>query len=299
VIDFQRISTPDCPKIEFTYLYLWDEPFTAIDARFIPVDCPRKKALSALRLNVYRLLAINQNIHNEVTERQIIDHVRGKIEFALEMGNRSSIFEGDITSIVKECISNEAPEWVANALFTKKKVEWKSNWRELIVYSEEETKKVDSISDESERKAYRLKLNKKKKMEYYYECAEVNNRADTLDKVNMFLNGALETTAPEDITYNLIAQGTGLHPQTLRNHLKKASEVFEFLELNEDARNKWKESNDAKIYKACHDINKRGDKITKKGLSEESGVSRTTIYKKWKSKNMNLESVVNSLNKKI
>ena len=109
----------------------------------------------------------------------------------------------------------------------------------------------------------------------------------------------IETTNREDRSYNSLSNHLGVSLRTLRVNIDIFPKLKEQLDLTDDKRMDIKKEVDETLIKACQDIHNRGKKITKKGLSEESGISRTTIYKKWVDENFRLKDFVEELNSSV
>lgn len=298
MIDYQIVSQPKCRKVEHRYLYVWEEPFSVIDARFIPFDCSRKAAINGVRLATYKLMAINTNINSAPKDSDVINHIEAKVYFSMRLGKRASIHSRDIEEIVMECFLTEPPEYIAKNIITTKRVEWKSNWMDLIQFSTEQKKKMNSLGDD-EKMSYEFKIIGEQKRKYAMECMSFSNGVLIVDKVREAMDSWLETNAKEDITYNYIAKELGHDVTTIKKYLKDAKDIYDFLELQDDARRRWRKSNDAKLVNSCYIINERGKKITKVGLSNESGLSRQTVYNKWNDRDLKLNTLVESLNSKL
>ena len=279
--NYLRITpvTKDC-RVEFNYLYVWNEPYELVDARFFVFGLNRKKTLKNLRLFIYKLWYINPEVDsNEICE-YLIEIVKKKSSTGI------FITESDVYNMVYEIFDSDLPSNISEIVKTKdgknkvvKIVEWKKNINGLLVI---DSKRMEEIRNCENREQEIKKEYKKIKLKYMKNCIDKVGKEDKLQLIEATIDSLREEK--ESATIKDISDLSGVGYLTTRKYIDLMADRLDFVDGFKVIRNQHKETSDSTISELLRckkELEKEGVKINKMSLHKASGISRPTIDKHW------------------
>ena len=279
--------TKDC-RVEFEYLYIWNEPYEVVDASFFVFVKDKKKTLLLLKTYIYKLRYINP----DCTDVSVMEHI-------IEILNNSSdkgvfitetdickmvynIFEIDIPSDISKMvktkyIKNKQNKWEES--ITTRRAEWKNNIYGLLRIKPERMREILSSDnpDEEERKEY-----KKIKMNYIRKCMSLVDKNNNERKIEVAIDALKESS--QSTNAQELSKETSMSIQSIRKHLNNIADRIDFVDGFKVIRNMNTEGADASIQKmidAKQKLTNDGLKVNKVNVQRESGLSKPTVNKHW------------------
>ncbi len=279
--NYLRITpvTKDC-RVEFNYLYVWNEPYELVDARFFVFGLSRKKTLRNLRLFIYKLWYINPDVDSNEMCEYLVEIIKKKSSTGI------FITESDVYNMVYEIFDSDLPSNISELVKTKdgknkvtKIVEWKKNINGLLVI---DSKRMDEIR-KSENKEQDIKKEYKKiKLKYMKNCIDKVGKEDKLQLIEATIDSLREEK--ESATIKDISDLSGVGYLTTRKYIDLMADRLDFVDGFKVIRNQHKETSDSTIselLRCKEELEKNNIKVNKMSLHKASGISRPTIDKHW------------------
>lgn len=279
--NYLRITpvTKDC-RVEFNYLYVWNEPYELVDARFFVFGLSRKKTLRNLRLFIYKLWYINPDVDSNEMCEYLVEIIKKKSSTGI------FITESDVYNMVYEIFDSDIPSNISELVKTKdgknkvtKIVEWKKNINGLLVI---DSKRMDEIR-KSENKEQDIKKEYKKiKLKYMKNCIDKVGKEDKLQLIEATIDSLREEK--ESATIKDISDLSGVGYLTTRKYIDLMADRLDFVDGFKVIRNQHKETSDSTIselLRCKEELEKNNIKVNKMSLHKASGISRPTIDKHW------------------
>lgn len=142
--NYLRITpvTEGCRE-EFSYLYVWNEPYEVVDARYFVFGLSKERTIRNLKLFTYKLWYINPDASSNEICDYVIDIVNKKSSTGI------FITESDVYKLIHSVFESELPINISDIVKTKdgknittKIVEWKNNINGLLVISNERMNEI-------------------------------------------------------------------------------------------------------------------------------------------------------------
>lgn len=279
--NYLRITpvTKDC-RVEFNYLYVWNEPYELVDARFFVFGLSRKNTLKNLRLFIYKLWYINPSVDSNEMCDYLIEIIKKKSSTGI------FITESDVYNMVYEIFDSEIPSNISELVKTKdgknkvtKIVEWKKNINGLLVI---DSKRMDEIRKSKNKEQDIKKEYKKIKLKYMKNCIDKVGKEDKLQLIEATIDSLREEK--ESATIKDISDLSGVGYLTTRKYIDLMADRLDFVDGFKVIRNQHKETSDSTIselLRCKEELEKEGVKVNKMSLHKASGISRPTIDKHW------------------
>jgi hypothetical protein len=279
--NFLRITpiTKDC-RVEFDYLYVWNEPYEIVDATFLVFGFDKKSTIKNLTLFIYKLWYINP----EASRNEIIEYVVG----LLNMKSSSGIFvtETDIVNLVFNIFNVDLPNDISSMVKTKdgvkkttKIVEWKHSLNGLLVIDSKTMNQIRLSSDINEelKKEY-----KRIKIKYMKQCLDKVKKTNSIHIVENTIDVLREDR--DSATVKDISDISGMSYITTRKYIDLMADRLNFIDGFKVIKNQHKETAEqvlCGLLKNKEEMIRLGVKFNKISLHKISGVSRPTIDKYW------------------
>jgi len=279
--NYLRITpvTKDC-RVEFNYLYVWNEPYELVDARFFVFGLSRKKTLSNLRLFIYKLWYINTDVDSNEMCEYLVEIIKKKSSTGI------FITESDVYNMVYEIFDSDLPSNISELVKTKdgknkvtKIVEWKKNINGLLVI---DSKRMDEIRKSKNKEQDIKKEYKKIKLKYMKNCIDKVGKEDKLQLIEATIDSLREEK--ESATIKDISDLSGVGYLTTRKYIDLMADRLDFVDGFKVIRNQHKETSDSTIselLRCKEELEKNNIKVNKMSLHKASGISRPTIDKHW------------------
>lgn len=279
--NYLRITpvTKDC-RVEFNYLYVWNEPYELVDARFFVFGLSRKKTLRNLRLFIYKLWYINPDVDSNEMCEYLVEIIKKKSSTGI------FITESDVYSMVYEIFDSDLPSNISELVKTKdgknkvtKIVEWKKNINGLLVI---DSKRMDEIRKSKNKEQDIKKEYKKIKLKYMKNCIDKVGKEDKLQLIEATIDSLREEK--ESATIKDISDLSGVGYLTTRKYIDLMADRLDFVDGFKVIRNQHKETSDSTIselLRCKEELEKNNIKVNKMSLHKASGISRPTIDKHW------------------
>ena len=279
--NYLRITpvTKDC-RVEFNYLYVWNEPYELVDARFFVFGLSRKKTLRNLRLFIYKLWYINPDVDSNEMCEYLVEIIKKKSSTGI------FITESDVYNMVYEIFDSDLPSNISELVKTKdgknkvtKIVEWKKNINGLLVI---DSKRMDEIRKSKNKEQDIKKEYKKIKLKYMKNCIDKVGKEDKLQLIEATIDSLREEK--ESATIKDISDLSGVGYLTTRKYIDLMADRLDFVDGFKVIRNQHKETSDSTIselLRCKEELEKNNIKVNKMSLHKASGISRPTIDKHW------------------
>lgn len=279
--NYLRITpvTKDC-RVEFSYLYVWNEPYELVDARFFVFGLNKEKTIRNLKLFIYKLWYINPDVSSNELCEYVVEIVKKKSSTGI------FITESDVYKLMYSIFESELPINISELVKTKdgknkvtKIVEWKNNINGLLVIDSKrmsEIRKSKNI-DQEIKKEY-----KKIKLKYMKNCIDKVGKEDKLQLIEATIDSLREEK--ESATIKDISDLSGVGYLTTRKYIDLMADRLDFIDGFKVIRNQHKETSDNTIYellKYKQELEDNGIRLNKMSLHKVSGISRPTIDKHW------------------
>ena len=279
--NYLRITpvTKGC-RVEFSYLYVWNEPYEVVDARFFIFGLSREKTIRNLRLFIYKLWYINPDSCSIDICEYIINIVKMKASTGL------FITETDVYDLVYSIFESNLPSNISDIVKTKdgitkvaKVIEWKTNINGLLVLDSRriaEIRKYKDINKEMTKEYKRIKL------KYMKNCIDKVGKDDKLQVIEAAIDSIREDN--ESATIKDISDLSGVGYLTTRKYVDLMADRLDFIDGFKVIRNQHKETSDntiSELLRCKEELISNGIKVNKMSLHKASGISRPTIDKHW------------------
>lgn len=267
-------------RIEFNYLYVWNEPYELVDARFFVFGLSRKKTLRNLRLFIYKLWYINPEVDSNEMCEYLVEIIKKKSSTGI------FITESDVYDTVYEIFDSDLPSNISELVKTKdgknkvtKIVEWKKNINGLLII---DSKRMDEIRKLENKEQEIKKEHKKIKLKYMKNCIDKVGKEDKLQLIEATIDSLREEK--ESATIKDISDLSGVGYLTTRKYIDLMADRLDFVDGFKVIRNQHKETSDSTIselLRCKEELEKNNIKVNKMSLHKASGISRPTIDKHW------------------
>ncbi|QMP84673.1 hypothetical protein elemo153D_phanotate55 [Flavobacterium phage vB_FspP_elemoA_15-3D] len=281
ISNYLRITpvTKDC-RVEFSYLYVWNEPYEVVDARFFIFGLNREKTIRNLKLFVYKLWYINPDVcSNELCE-YVVNIVKRKSSTGI------FITESDVYKLIYSIFDSDLPSNISGIVKTRdgnnkttKIVEWKNNLNGLLVI---DSKRISEIRKCKDINKEITKEYKKIKLKYMKNCIDKVGKDDKLQVIEATIDSLREDK--ESATIKDISDFSGIGYLTTRKYIDLMADRLDFIDGFKVIRNQHKETSDntiSELLKYKDELIKSDIKLSKMSLHKISGISRPTIDKHW------------------
>tara|TARA_R110002020_G_C16200591_1_gene766245 strand:- start:44 stop:1000 length:957 start_codon:yes stop_codon:yes gene_type:complete len=298
---------------DFKYCRIHKHEYWVIDAAYAFNRCSHAVYYKNLQITAFKIKHINPEASIiEVTEavKQVMSTMAKSVKYpsvkeSEVKGIVKSIWKQDINSItdfIHGGHRNTATYKNSNSttkVFNLRTTEWKyPEVNELIEMTEDELKEYEGIEDQVEAYIFKTKLSSSKKLSYANTC-RAKSRADETDSI--IKNTILELK--QDLNINVITESKlysvlcdEMTRKTLSDGLCRLQAsncvVSSTVKQNNNA---LAEESIVKIRNAGYELNNKGLKINKNKIHKETGVSLTTIRKRWGA----VEEEFNELNNRL
>lgn len=297
-INYFSVEEGNLPTFtEFDYLYLYDDKFKCIDARFVNFNSYPEKVRYNVELFVYKLRHLNPQITFEKSESVTIDRLRNYYSETVQF----NITESDVRSIHSKAWQDPNYDMWSRDIYSYKRVIWKSGFDYVFLPSDKTVSDIerslrekkdwlstgkDIVLSPEQRQKIKTKtirkMTRENKNKYYNEC---RSKKSSNDKYTKILN-AIEQLIEDDefVSVSKIANITGLGVETTRFHINKIKELTELVKNHNigsfGVENGHEMRRKRNVDSIIEYVNETGD-ISKSSISRELGISRRTVYNLW------------------
>lgn len=258
-----RILDTQVKRIEFKYLYVWEDKYECVDARYVNITTSRDVALYNFKIYIYKLMYLNPSM----TEDDFVFHGLNIVLEALK-NKGVYILDSDVYSICSELFHNDFDSELYSLIKTKKKIEWKSDLRELL-------KNIDENSSDVKKEIRNIKIKES------IRCLNTLK----MDRTKKIILDAIVGIKEENgvCCISDISKKTGISYNTVKRHYEDYMndillDEYHFI-INKNS--SLKDEKLSLMKEAIDKLKGLGIKVNKLTVSEYSGVSRSTVYKRW------------------
>lgn len=259
-----RILSERYKRIEFDFLYVWEEGYECVDARYVNITSSREVALYNFRIYIFKLLYLNDGISEDDLISCGLNTVRETMKT-----HGTYILDEDVYRICSEVFDKKFDSELYNKIKTIKRIEWKPNIQGLLI----------GIENLNEKDARRVIKNIKIK-----ESLRCLNSLKMDKTKKIILNSILIIKEEKDTcSVSDVARATGISYNTVKRHYEDYMREFTLDEyyFMENKNSSLKDEKISIMKEAIAKLNSLGIKITKMSVSQYSGVSRNTVNKRW------------------
>jgi DNA-binding transcriptional regulator YhcF (GntR family) len=269
------VLTDKKDRVEFEYLYVWNDKYECVDARYVNISSSRETALYNYRVYVWKVWYLN----TDCTEEELVKDGLKLIRSTMKT-NGTFLLDSDVYKVCNDVFFGGFNAELFSKVKELKKIEWKNNVDELIKLTEEEEIMLNSL----EGKEYIKEYNELIRIKKIKESSKCLNKMK-MNKVKSEIINSIVSIKEENKICSIsdISLITGISYKTVKKHyeeymnemLVKGYDLV--IDKNECLRN---EKTDLMI-RAIMILKEKGLKVTKSSVSEYSGVSRLTVNKRW------------------
>jgi len=263
-----RILEDKYKRVEFEYLYVWEDGYECVDARYVNITSSREVALYNFRIYIFKLFYLNDGIPEEDLISCGLNTVRETMRT-----HGTYILDSDVYKICYEVFDKGFDSELYNKIKTRKRIEWKPNIGGLL-------SGIENIDEKDTRKVIR-----NIKIKESIRCLN-SLKMDKTKKI--ILNSILVIKEEKDsCSVSDVARSTGISYNTVKRHYEEYMREFTLDEyyFMENRNSSLKDEKISAMKEAIVKLNSLGIKITKMSVSQYSGVSRNTVNKRWEELN--------------
>lgn len=278
MIKFKILDT-EIRRTEFRYLYVWQDKYECVDARYVNINSSRDSALYNYKIYVWKIWYLNTDCSEDDL---VADGIR-LIENAMKT-HATYLLESDVYKICSEIFNNEFNSELFNKIKTKKQIEWKSNLSDLIKFTEEEEDYLYKLSKNLFLKEAN-NIIKNKKIRESIKCLN----SLKMDKTKRIILDSITSIKEEKKTCSIsdLSQLTGMSYNTVKKYYEEYMEEFTLDEymfvVNKN--NSLKDEKMNCMKEAINNLKKSGLSVNRINVSKYSGISRNTVNKRWEELN--------------
>lgn len=278
MIKFKILDT-EIRRTEFRYLYVWQNKYECVDARYVNINSSRDSALYNYKIYVWKIWYLNTDCSEDDL---VADGIR-LIENAMKT-HATYLLESDVYKICSEIFNNEFNSELFNKIKTKKQIEWKSNISDLIKFTEEEEDYLYKLSKNLFLKEAN-NIIKNKKIRESIKCLN----SLKMDKTKRIILDSITSIKEEKKTCSIsdLSQLTGMSYNTVKKYYEEYMEEFTLDEymfvVNKN--NSLKDEKMNCMKEAINNLKKSGLSVNRINVSKYSGISRNTVNKRWEELN--------------
>jgi DNA-binding transcriptional regulator YhcF (GntR family) len=278
MIKFKILDT-EIRRTEFRYLYVWQDKYECVDARYVNINSSRDSALYNYKIYVWKIWYLNTDCSEDDL---VADGIR-LIENAMKT-HATYLLESDVYKICSEIFNNEFNSELFNKIKTKKQIEWKSNLSDLIKFTEEEEDYLYKLSKDLFLKEANNMI-KNKKIRESIKCLN----SLKMDKTKRIILDSITSIKEEKKTCSIsdLSQLTGMSYNTVKKYYEEYMEEFTLDEymfvVNKN--NSLKDEKMNCMKEAINNLKKSGLSVNRINVSKYSGISRNTVNKRWEELN--------------
>jgi predicted transcriptional regulator len=274
--------TENC-RVEFQYLYVWNEPYKIVDASYLALSSSKKYSLLAIEEFVYKLWYINPNCSYSDIVSHIVDILKIKSTKGIY------VTETEVYDLVYKIMNSNIPsnisELVTSKFLNKKRIdttkiiEWKSDINSLLKITD--PKILESIKN-NDGKVNLSNEYKKIKLKYMKKCLDQVKSINHQEVIELTID--LLRDKKNKATIGEISQASGLSYVTTKKYINLMSDRLNFIEGFKVVKDKNKENSEETIKKLINtkeEMYFNNIPLTKTNLSKISKISRPTIDKYW------------------
>jgi hypothetical protein len=270
-----KILDKEIKRTEFRYLYVWQDKYDCVDARYVNISSYRDSALYNYKIYVWKIWYLNTDCSEDDL---VADGIR-LIENAMKT-HGTYLLESDVYKICSDIFHNEFNSELFNKIKTKKQIEWKNNLSDLIKFTEEEENYLYKLN-----KDFFLKeannIIKNKKIRESIKCLN----SLKMDKTKRIILDSITSIKEEKKTCSIsdLSQLTGMSYNTVKRYYEEYMEEFTLDEymfiVNKN--NSLKDEKMNCMKEAINNLKKTGLSVNRINVSKYSGISRNTVNKRW------------------
>ena len=278
MIKFKILDT-EIRRTEFRYLYVWQDKYECVDARYVNINSSRDSALYNYKIYVWKIWYLNTDCSEDDL---VADGIR-LIENAMKT-HATYLLESDVYKICSEIFNNEFNSELFNKIKTKKQIEWKSNLSDLIKFTEEEEDYLYKLSKDLFLKEANNMI-KNKKIRESIKCLN----SLKMDKTKRIILDSITSIKEKKKTCSIsdLSQLTGMSYNTVKKYYEEYMEEFTLDEymfvVNKN--NSLKDEKMNCMKEAINNLKKSGLSVNRINVSKYSGISRNTVNKRWEELN--------------
>lgn len=278
MIKFKILDT-EIRRTEFRYLYVWQDKYECVDARYVNINSSRDSALYNYKIYVWKIWYLNTDCSEDDL---VADGIR-LIENAMKT-HATYLLESDVYKICSDIFNNEFNSELFNKIKTKKQIEWKSNLSDLIKFTEEEENYLYKLSKDLFLKEANNMI-KNKKIRESIKCLN----SLKMDKTKRIILDSITSIKEEKKTCSIsdLSQLTGMSYNTVKKYYEEYMEEFTLDEyifvVNKN--NSLKDEKMNCMKEAINNLKKSGLSVNRINVSKYSGISRNTVNKRWEELN--------------
>lgn len=252
-------------RIQFEYLYVWEDGYECIDARYVNITSSRNVALHNFKVYIYKLMYLNPS---KLEDDFIFCGLNMLHETMKSYG--VYIIDEDIYRICSELFNGGFNSYYYNQIRSKKRIEWKPDLSELL---------VNANTDGKEKNI--RKVIKNIKIKESLRCLNTLK----MDKTKKIILNAILIIKEQGNSCCIsdVSKATGISYNTVKKYYEEYMREFLLDEYYfiENKNNSLKDEKISAMKEAIIKLNTLGLKITKMNVSQYSGVSRNTVNKRW------------------
>lgn len=270
-----KILDRDIDRIEFRYLYVWENKYECVDARYVNISSSKDSALYNYRIYVWKVWYLN----TDCSEDDLINDGLRLIENTMK-SHATFLLESDVYRICSEIFNNSFNSELFNKIKTKKQIEWKSNISDLIMFTEQEESYLYGLKKESFIKEAN-NIIRNKKIRESIKCLN----SLKMDKTKRIILDSITSIKEENKTCSIsdLSQLTGISYNTVKKYYEEYMEEFTLDEyvFMVNKNNSLKDEKMNSMKGAINNLKKSGLSVNRTNVSKYSGISRNTVNKRW------------------
>lgn len=258
-----RLLSESFHRVEFDYLYVWEDKYECVDARYVNIVTSRDVALYNFRIYIYKLMYLNSSL----VEDDFINEGLNTLHETMKT-HGVYILDEDVYRICSELFNNEFDPGLFEKIKTRRSIEWKPNIGGLLIGVDVEGKDARVVIKNIKIKESLRCLNSLK-----------------MDKTKKIILTAIVSIKEEvgSCSVSDVARHTGISYNTVKRHYEDYMEEFTLDEyyFMENKNSSLKDEKISIMKESIIKLKNLGLKITKVSISQYSGVSRNTVNKRW------------------
>lgn len=264
-----RILSESFHRVEFDYLYVWEDKYECVDARYVNIVTSRDVALYNFRIYIYKLMYLNPSLEED-------DFVQCGLNTLHETMKTHGVYllDEDVYRICSELFNDEFDNDLYEKIKTKRSIEWKPNIGGLLNGVDLDGRDARTVIKNIKIKESLRCLNSLK-----------------MDKTKKTILNSIVSIKEEKGSCSIsdVARVTGISYNTVKRHYEDYMEEFTLDEYYflENKNNSLKDEKLSLMKEAISKLNGLGLKVTKISVSQYSGVSRNTVNKRWEELTIN------------
>lgn len=274
--------TDNC-RVDFSYLYVWNEPYDVVDATYLVFGKNKETSLKSLESFIYKLWYINPGC----SYLDMTNHLIGILNKKSSKG--VFITETDISDLVFRIMNTRLPSDISDLVLskftskgiikTKRVIEWKSNINGLLVINNDRMSEIRKSSDINKELSNEYR---KIKIKYMKKCIDNVKSDDNQVLIESAIDVLRENN--DEANINQVSKVCGLSYTTTKKYIDLMAERLNFIDgfkvvINKN--NKIADETIKTLLSAKEKLISDGKKLNKSNINKYSNISRPTINKYW------------------